>query len=164
MEENNSSYLSHEVLSLIRKNLEVCPIVPIVPFKYDKSMVGWKLLFEGALCSGDFIPEIKEFVTSAEARLNGEEMMRRAKKHNALGQHYAEYLMEHQRLIPEEEQDHYLVFPETVWWDEGASAMMVPCLRYQNGQWYLGFHWIGSVWLDNVRFVSSREQLVEETG
>ena len=155
MEENNSSFLSHEFLSQIRKNLDVHPVVPIVPFKYDKTKDGWKLLVEGGLCSVDFRPEIKEFVMSVViAGINGEEMMRRAKKFNASGQHCAEYFMEHPELISEV-QDYYLVFPETVWWDEENCSMMVPCLRYQNSQWYLGYRWIGNTWLDNVRFVSS---------
>ncbi len=160
MIENNSGYLSHEFLNSIRENLEVYPVVPIVPFKYDKTKDSWNLLVEGETSFSKInqfkqfvLPNGKELELIGENRLNGEEMMRRAKEFNASGQHQAEYLLEHQELIPAEEQDHDLIFPETVWWDSNNSTMMIPCLWDQHGQRHMGFRWIGSIWYPDVRFV-----------
>jgi len=150
-----SKKLSFEALSLIRDNQETQPVVPVVPFKYDKTKDGWRLLTEGSLCPETFIPKVRKFMLPGEFCLNGEFMMRRAGSFNALGQHCAEYLLERLRLIPVEEQSHDLVFPETVWLNNDGCSMMVPCLFYQGIERYLTFSWVGNTWLPDVQFVVS---------
>ncbi|MEK9170410.1 MAG: hypothetical protein AAB674_02065, partial [Patescibacteria group bacterium] len=88
---------------------------------------------------------------------NGEVMKQRAKKLNAnLGQHHAEYLLEHQDLIPKEWRGKfYLTFPGTVWRDR-VGFRDVPCLSWDGGRWCLRFDWLRSVWGSGARLVCLR--------
>ena len=125
-------------------------------FQYDKTKDGWTLL-EDVPFSGAFVPDIKEFLKSNESYVNGEVMKQRAKELNAhLGQHHAEYLLEHQDLIPKEWRGkYYLVFSGTVWQDRGGYRS-VPYLRWYGGRWYLYFVWLGSGWCSSGRLVCLR--------
>ena len=128
-------------------------------FKYDKTKDGWKLLEPGPEFNGKpFTPDIMEFLKSNESYVNGEVMKQRAKELNAhLGQKHAEYLLEHQELISKDWQGkYYLVFPGTVWQYRGGRRN-VPCLRWDGGEWYLYFYWLGNDWYGSDRLVRPRE-------
>lgn len=137
------------------KKAEVATLVPLM---YDKTKDGWTLLedvlFDGKL----FVPDIVEFLKPNESSVNGEVMKLRAKELNAhLGQRHAEYLLEHQDLIPKEWRGkYYLTFPGTVW--RGSSGgRVVPCLGWNGGRWCLSFCWLGDGWLSSDRLVSRRK-------
>src|SRR3990167_6729355 len=84
--------------------------LPDPSFKNDKTKDGWKLLEDVPFNGDKFEPEIMEFLKSGESYVNGEVMKQRAKELNAhLGQGHAEYLLEHQELIPKECRGKYLV-------------------------------------------------------
>lgn len=135
-----------------------------VPFKYDRTADGWKFLEDMEFDGNLFVPDIVEFLKpgglmkSAESWVSGDTMQARAKELNAnLGQRHAEYLLEHQELIPKEWQGKYfLVFPGTVWQDSDGGQR-VPCLRWSGGGWYPRFDWLGRNWSGNARLVSLRK-------
>lgn len=136
----------------------------LAPLKYDKTRDGWTLLEDVLFdLSGQdgklFVPDIVEFLKPNEFFVNGEEMKRRGREElNAhLGQHHAEYLMEHQELIPKEWRGkYYLVFPGTVW--QGSySRRLVPYLHWDGDRWCLDFHWLRGDWGPVGRLVCFRK-------
>lgn len=127
-----------------------------ISFKHDKARNGWKLL-EDVPFSAAFTPVFVEFLKSVESSVNGEVMTQRAKKLNANpGQHHAEYLLEHQELIPKELRGKHLVFPGTVWLD-GDGRRNVPGLEWGGGRWYLFFDWLSSDWGGGDLLIRPRE-------
>ncbi len=133
-------------------------ILPL-SFKYDKTKDGWELVEPGPEFDGkQFVPDLVEFLKSGESSVNGEEMKLRAKKLNAhLGQHHAEYLLDHQDLIPKEWRGrYYLVFPGTVWLGSHGRRR-VPCLGWGGGRWSLSFGWLGRGWVGSDRLVGFRK-------
>ena len=137
----------------------------LTSFKHDKTKDGWTLLEPGPKFNGQqFAPDIVEFLKpggllkSGESSVNGEVMKQRAKELNAnLGQRHAEYLLEHQELIPNEWRGkYYLVFPGTVWRDSDGRRG-VPCLGWDGDGWYLYFSWLGNGWDSDGRLVLIRE-------
>ena len=126
-------------------------------FKYDKTKDSWTLLEDASFDGQPFVPDIVGFLEGNESRVNGEVMKQRAKKLNAnLGQHHAEYLLEHQDLIPKEWRGKfYLTFPGTVWRGRGGDRF-VPYLFWLGGEWCLGFDWLGLGWVSYARLVCLR--------
>ena len=101
--------------------------------------------------------ELVPILNDGENSVSGKEMMKRAKKLNAmLGQRHAEYFLEHQEEIPEVFRNYYLTFPETVWQDGGGDRR-VPCLSWSGGQWYLSFSWLEDDWGSHDRLLRSRK-------
>mgnify|MGYP001620111609 CR=1 FL=1 len=133
-----------------------------VPLKYDKTKDGWTLVEDVPFyLSGQdgqpFTPDIVEFLKPGESYVNGEVMKRRAKELNAhLGQGHAEYLLEHQELIPKEWRDKFLVFPGTVWRDS-VGDRYVPYLYCYGDRWYLSFGWLWYDWYSDDRLVCLRK-------
>ena len=128
-----------------------------VPLKYDKTKDGWTLVEDVPFDGEQFTPDLVEFLKPGESYVNGEVMKQRAKELNAhLGQGHAEYLLEHQELIPKEWRDKFLVFPGTVWQDS-VGGRGVPCLYWSGDRWYLYFNWLGYGWDSGVRLVCLRK-------
>jgi len=119
---------------------------------------GWTLLEDVPFNGQQFIPDIVEFLKSGESSVKGEVMAQRAKELNAnLGQHHAEYLLEHQELISTEWRGrYYLTFPGTVWRGSGGDRF-VPCLHWGGDGWCLDWRWLGLGWSGGARLVSLRK-------
>ena len=153
----------HALRNALKKALVPVEAVA-VPFKYDKTKDDWTLLENVPFDGKQFVPEIVEFLKpggllkSSESYVSGEVMKQRAKELNAnLGQSHAEYLLEHQDLVPKEWQgNYYLTFPGTVWQGSGGGRG-VPCLHWDGVRWFLVFHWLRGDWSSDVRLVCSRE-------
>lgn len=125
----------------------------LVPFKYDKTKNGWKLLEDVPFDGKEFAFEAVEFLKPGESSVDGDAMRLRAKELNAhTSQRHAEWLLENQDRIPEELQGRCLVFPDTVWQAFGGDRG-VPYLYWDGGRWCLYWRWLGYVWFDNVRLV-----------
>ncbi|MEK9134733.1 MAG: hypothetical protein AAB451_00275 [Patescibacteria group bacterium] len=127
-------------------------------FAYDKRKDGWKLVEDV-----DFTPidpaklDFISFLKPGEGSIGGNEMVRRARElHANFGQRHAEYLLEHQREIPQEFRKYYIVFTGTIWRipDGGLS---VACLLWDGGRWILDFHWLENDWGSGDRLPRSRE-------
>jgi len=132
-------------------------VLKLNSFKYDKAKDGWTLLEDVPFDGKQFIPDIVEFL-QGESSVNGEVMKQRAKELNAhLGQHDAEYLLEHQELIPKKWRGKCdLVFPGTVWRNP-LRACSVPCLSWSFDCWILHFLNIRYRYGGNDRLVRPRE-------
>jgi len=129
-----------------------------LPFKYDMAKYNWTLLEDVSFDGKQFIPDLVEFLQFGESPINGEVMKQRAKELNAhLGQHHAEYLLEHKDLIPEEWRGkYYLPFPGTVW-QASVDNCLIPCLFWLGARWCLDFRWLGLRWCVRVRLVGIRK-------
>ena len=129
-------------------------------FQYDKTLDGWKLIEPGPKHNGEsFAPELIDFLKSGEEKITGEEMLKRAKELGInSGQQYAEYLLKHQELIPEEWRGKYVpIFPGTVWQDQDPDGdRRVPYLIWGEGRWRLNFGWLGRSWGGGGRLVRQR--------
>ena len=129
------------------------------PFVFDKRKDGWELI-EDVIFSPFDVPkmELVSFLEQGENRINGKEMVRRARTElNAnLGQRHAEYLLEHQSEIPKEFQKFYLVFMGTIW--RGPSGdRVVTYLLWDGERWCLHFDWLGHGWGSDGRLLRLRE-------
>ena len=128
-------------------------------FKYDKQEDGWELLEDIRFSPIDPAElELVSFLKPGESFINGDEMVRRARTELRanLGQRHAEYLMEHQKEIPVEFREYYLVFTGTVWCRSGGNRR-VACLRWGGPRWVLHFHWLENDWGSYGRLVRPRE-------
>ncbi len=107
-------------------------------FTHDKAKDGWTLLEDVPFDGKRFVPDLVEFLKPGEISVSGEVMKQRAKELNVhLGQHHAEYLLEHQELIPKEWRGKYvLTFPGTVWHD-AFSNRRSPFLFWFGDHWDL---------------------------
>jgi len=128
-------------------------------FARDMTNEGWELVedvgFEPPVTSVADL-QLVSFLEQGEEYVNGTVMRQRATQRNAnLGQQHAEWLLEHQKDIPETWRNHYLVFPGTVWCTR-EGALLVPCFLWAGAQWCLGFHWLEFDWLSDDRVVSPR--------
>lgn len=130
-------------------------------FKRDmRKERGYKLIEEGSqhpegVAVADL--ERKEFFNFDESYITGKELQKRARKLNAnLGQHTAEYLLEHQDEISEDWRDTYLVFPGTVWRRSG-DIRLVPCLHWYDGRWSMRFLWLDYKLFSGDRLVRVRD-------
>ncbi|MBI4991662.1 MAG: hypothetical protein HZB99_00390 [Candidatus Harrisonbacteria bacterium] len=112
-------------------------------YDYDKTKSGWTLLEDTSFDGKQFVPDIVEFLKPNESYVRGDVMKQRAKELNAhLSQRHAEYLLEHQDLIPKEWQGkYYLIFPGTVWQD-WYGGQRVAYLYWDGDQWNLSFFWL----------------------
>lgn len=128
-----------------------------VPLKYDKTKDGWTKLEDVPFDGKSFVPDIVEFLKPNESSVNGEVMKQRAKELGAhLGQAHAEYLLDHQELIPTEWRGkYYLTFAGTVWQD-GFGRRFVAYLYWGGDRWYLHFYWLEDVWFSRDRLLRSR--------
>jgi len=128
-------------------------------FKNDKAKDGWRLLKNIPFDGKKFIPEIVKCQKTGMVSVKGEVMRGRAKKHVRLGQHHAEWLLEHQGLIPKELRGKCLNFLGTVWLDnEGFHSG--PFLYWHSGKWHLCFSWLMCCWRDRALLFSSRDNSV----
>ncbi len=103
--------------------------------------------------------EIVSFLKTGENRITGSVMRQRAKELGAnFGQRHAEYLLAHQREIPKEFRDYFLVFPGTVWQSHDGT-LGVPYIGWDSmsEQWYLNVRWIGFDWWDEARLIRPRQ-------
>ena len=124
----------------------VSGITPL-PFRHDKTKDGWQLLenVSQTVTSVSGL-EIVPFMKPGQAFVRGEDMVRRAIQLEAsLGQHDAEYLLEHQDEISVEFKRYYLVFPGTVWRGRDGGRF-VPCLGSVSGPWDLDFTLLSDSW------------------
>jgi hypothetical protein len=131
-------------------------------FSRDMRKEGWKLIEDvgglGEVIITDL--EIISFLREGEKSVSGEVMRQRAVKLGAnLGQRQAEYLLEHQDEIPREFRKYYLVFPGTLWRASDGS-LVVPYLSWDDGRWYLRFHWLRGDWHSHDRLLRPRKQAV----
>lgn len=116
-----------------------------VVFKYDKSgthELRWNTPLDK---EKGFVPRFIDFLKPDESEVSGRVMQDRAESLGAdCGQQHAEYLLEHQELIPAEFQGkHYLVFPGTGWFHKSSGCnYYVPCLEWCGGGWFLELKWI----------------------
>ena len=117
-----------------------------------------------------FFPEIIKILKPKELWLSGDEIKRRAGKHNAhLGQWHADYLswvtdpenrdtrnlQSHEKAIPEEWQKYNLFFPGTVW-RNAEGHEYVPYLHFWYTWWLVEFRWLNTSWYPKDRFVRIR--------
>ena len=111
-------------------------------FKRDMRKEGWTLLENAPRRLSSAITGIS-FLKEGETRINGEEMVRRARFEldADYGQEDAEWLLENQGKISAELRKFYLVFPATVW-QALDGDQYVPCLSWGGDQWGLCFSWL----------------------
>lgn len=118
-------------------------------FRYDKQKDGWTLLENAPRRISGSVAGIP-FHKDGEDRVNGEEMVRRARVEldANCGQEDAEWLKKNQDKIPAELRKFILVFTATVW-RSPDGCRCVPCLDWRGDGWYLFFRWLGG---DFARF------------
>lgn len=132
----------------------------LIPFKYDKTKDGWKLLEDVLFDGKEFVPEFLGFLKPGESSVNGDVMRLRAKELNVhTGQRHAEWLLEHQDRIPKELRGKYLVFPDTVWRDS-VGYRGVPYLGWNGDKWCLNWNWLENDWNDNDRLIRLHNSLL----
>ncbi len=128
-------------------------------FKRDMRKEGWTLLENQPRRLSSAIIGVS-FLRDSESSVNGEEMARRALGLDAnYGQEDAEWLLEHQDLIPVELRKFYLVFPGTKWQSRDGHRH-VPFLFWSGDRWILVFSWLDdgfSSFVSFVRLVSPRK-------
>ena len=126
-------------------------------FKRDMRKEGWTLLENVPQSINSAIDGVS-FLKSGEDYVNGEEMVRRARlEFNAnYGQEDAEWLLDHQNLIPAELRKFYLVFPGTVWQCADGDRHVL-YLYWGGGRWILSFSCLGVGWCSGDRLVSPRK-------
>ena len=116
---------------------------------------GWKIESDvepSKIKDFDFV----SFLKKGEDYIGGTELQKRAEELNAnLGMADAEYLLEHQNLIPAELQDKYLIFAGTVLRDSDGR-FRVPCLYWDGGRWVLSFYWLVSGFSDLGRLARGK--------
>lgn len=97
--------------------------------------------------------KLQDFFKCYEERITGKKLQRRAAKLNVnLGQHTAEYLLEHREELLEDWQDANLIFPGTVWRDLNGDCI-VPGLYWNGHQWNLFFSWLKYGYYSHFRLV-----------
>ena len=108
------------------------------PLRHDKTSEGYTLLENTPFDGRGFVPEILTAVVPGVLSVDGDTMRNRAMRLGAcLGQHYAEYLMDHQDLLSKSlREECRLVFPGTVWQD-AAGDLFIPSLHW---------NWRGATW------------------
>lgn len=125
-------------------------------FKYDKRKDGWTLLENQPRRISSTI-EAVPFLKNGEGSVDGEVIATRAIKLDAnYGQEDAEWLLEHQDMIPVELRNFYLVFPATKWRNPDGSRG-VPYLGWSGDRWRLNFIWLVLDFFDDVRLVRPRK-------
>ena len=121
-------------------------------FKYDKTKDNWSIHREGAAApSGQSAIEAVPILMGDEKKIDGAVMLGRAAASKCAGQHLAEYLLDHQGVIPNELKGKILVFADTLWLDD--SYLRVPFLSWDDGEWCLNFDYLDSVWDSDYMFV-----------
>lgn len=131
-------------------------------FKRDmRKESGWTLEKEGPAYPASIVKptdlELVAFVYYGEQSVVGAELERRATKLGAdLGQHTAEWLLDHKDEIPEEWRRYYLVFPGSVWQDS-LGRRRVPDLCWGGARWYLYFPRLGPRFPSGGRLVQPRK-------
>ncbi len=132
-------------------------------FKFDKTKSNWTIVEDVG-----FNPAIKSvkdliltpFLKDGEESIRGEELISRARRKLKAnyGQIHAEYLLEHQKEIPEEFREYdLLVFPGTIWREDWNGSRFVPCLCWRDSQWYLHWRWLGLNWDNDYRLLRPRK-------
>lgn len=120
-------------------------------FKRDmRKEEGWKLVEDcgrDPALTIDTIPRLLHipFLKKNEDWIAGEEVVVRARGELAAnwGQQDAEFLLEHQHLIPVSYRDKYILFTGTIW-QRRDGHRIVACLNWRGSKWYLRFDWLGA--------------------
>lgn len=135
--------------------------IPAPLFKRDmRKEAGWTLEKEGpghpagVTKPGDL--KLVTFLNYGEQSVTGTELEQRASELGVLGQHTAEWLLDHQYEIPAEWRRYYLVFLDSVWQSSDGNRY-VPCLYWGGGRWYLDFDWLAYGFDSFVRLVQPRK-------
>ena len=125
-------------------------------FKRDMTKEGWTLL-ENASRRINGTIDVVPFLKTGESLVKGDVMAQRAVELDGnYSQEDAEWLLEHQDMIPEELRGYYLVFPATKWQGRGGRRG-VPYLYWFGDRWILDFHWLELDWRSGGRLVSPRK-------
>lgn len=127
-------------------------------FANDKTKNSWTLIENTPLrITSAHDLELVPFLKNGETLINGEEMVRRARKLNAnYGQEDAEWLLEHQNEIPVKFRGFYLPFTGTVWQDSNGHRH-VPYLYWFGEHWFLYFLWLVDDWHSHGRLLRPRK-------
>ena len=124
-------------------------------FKRDMRKEGWTLL-ENAPRRISSIIDAVPFLKNKNS-VKGDLMATRAVELDAnYGQEDAEWLLEHQDMIPVKLRSYYLVFPATKWRDLDGDRF-VPFLYWHGGRWVLRFFWLDDVFRSDDRLVRPRK-------
>lgn len=127
-------------------------------FKCDQRNDGWTLLENQPRRIAGLIEGVPFLNDAEEASVKGDVMAERAVTLDAnYGQEDAEWLLEHQDMIPVELRKYYLVFPATKWRGPGVFRC-VPYLVFIGGRWGLGFGWLDDVFGCRGRLVRPRSK------
>lgn len=103
--------------------------------------------------------ELVKILKDGETYVSGYEMLKRAKELGITSsKKEADYFLEHQKEIPEEWRDYYLIFPEYLL-DDDDRDRQVAYFGWYGWHWVLNFGWLGSYFSDYDRFVRPRESL-----
>ncbi len=128
-------------------------------FQRNKTREGWKLIEdvgETQLFSPDNL-ELAPFLKKGERHIDGEKLVRRAKRMQVcFGQRQAEYLLKHQKKMPEEWRQYRLFFPGAIWSNQ-AGGREAPFLGWDGKRWYLDFIWLLNDFGDDTRLLCSRQ-------
>ncbi|MFH1575518.1 MAG: hypothetical protein ABIB55_01065 [Candidatus Nealsonbacteria bacterium] len=125
-------------------------------FSRDMRKEGWTLVEDvGDLLISIAYLEIVSVLKETEDSISEDEIRSRIKKLGTnLGQHHAEYLLEHSADIPVEWREYFLVFAGTIWRNYRGDLEM-PCLCFDRGRWRLYFDWLKNYRLQHGRLVRS---------
>ena len=133
-------------------------IDPSAPFQTDKTIEGWSLLEDQPdpnMISADSI-ELVMFIEEGQPDLIGEDMVEHVLAiESKLGQRHAEYLIDHQQIIPEEFRRYSVIFPGTVWTDSVGNHY-VPYIRYRQEVWAIDFGIVEGGVDDRDRYLRAR--------
>ena len=128
-----------------------------------------------AVCNGPInisCLEAVPFHKDGEQLVSGDEMMRRARDAKNFpgcsdwSQHHAEQLLLQAAELPKEwacESGPALLFPDTVLLG-GYGSRSVPYLFWGDGQWQLGWGWLGDGFLRGYRFLRLRKLVLRAIG
>lgn len=137
----------HDVADL-KRHLQLAVEGEFVKPRFKRDMAkerSWTLETEGPKHPEDVSVadlDLIEFFVIDEKDIEDVELEKRAKVLKAnLGQHTAEYLLEHQSEIPEKWRGARLVFLGTVWRNSFANRS-VPYLVWVGERWILSFDWL----------------------
>lgn len=102
------------------------------------------------------------FLKPDEKYISSEEMLKRGGD-KMLGKEEYEYLLAFPDKIPTEWQKFYIIFGKDLKRDS-VGDLHVPYLRFEGGQWVLGFDWLGYNWDDDDRLACSESLDIRTVG
>ena len=121
----------------------------------DEAADGIQAIMEGRtlpveMTIGDRTYEILGFLRGDEKSVSGSVMVERAKEMQAnLGQDDGQYLLDHQKEIPEALRGKVVfVFPD---WRHPVDPVRVACVSWNGIRWVQDWHWLGHDFHDDAR-------------